>query len=68
MQSPFQGSQRLPGGALAPGLEGNVVVWSGDPFEFATSAERVFVRGRENTAPSRQDLLIQRYRTVPPRR
>ena len=53
-------------GALAPGLEGNVVVWSGDPFEFATSAEHVLVRGREYPAPSRQDLLIQRYRTLPP--
>jgi imidazolonepropionase-like amidohydrolase len=55
-------------GALAPGLEANVVVWSGDPFEFATAAEHVLVRGREYTAPSRQDLLIQRYRTLPPRR
>jgi imidazolonepropionase-like amidohydrolase len=54
-------------GALAPGLEANVVVWSGDPFEFATSAEHVLVRGREFPAPSRQDLLIQRYRSLPPR-
>jgi imidazolonepropionase-like amidohydrolase len=53
-------------GALAPGLEANVVVWSGDPFEFATRAEHVLVRGREFRAPSRQDLLIQRYRTLPP--
>jgi imidazolonepropionase-like amidohydrolase len=52
-------------GALAPGRDANVVVWSGDPFEFATRAERVFVRGRENTAPSRQDELTQRYRTPP---
>jgi imidazolonepropionase-like amidohydrolase len=55
-------------GALTPGLEANVVVWSGDPFEFATAAEHVLVRGREFTAPSRQDLLIKRYRTLPPRR
>lgn len=53
-------------GALAPGLEGNVVVWSGDPFEFATAAEHVLVRGREYRVTSRQDLLIQRYRTLPP--
>jgi imidazolonepropionase-like amidohydrolase len=53
-------------GALAPGLEGNVVVWSGDPFEFASYPEHVLVRGREHRAASRQDLLIQRYRTLPP--
>jgi len=54
-------------GALAPGLEGNVVVWSGDPFEFASAAEHVLVRGQEYPAASRQDLLIRRYRTLPPR-
>jgi imidazolonepropionase-like amidohydrolase len=53
-------------GSLQPGREGNVVVWSGDPFEFTTVAEHVFVRGREITAPTRQDLLEQRYRTLPP--
>jgi imidazolonepropionase-like amidohydrolase len=52
-------------GALKVGMEGNVVVWNGDPFEFATRAEHVFVRGVENTAPSRQDLLTQRYKTLP---
>jgi imidazolonepropionase-like amidohydrolase len=53
-------------GSLQPGREGNVVVWSGDPFEFATVAEHVFVRGREYNEPTRQDLLIQRYKTLPP--
>jgi len=52
-------------GSLKPGLEGNVVVWSGDPFEFTTRAEHVFVRGREYTAKTRQDLLVERYRTMP---
>ena len=52
-------------GSLAPGRDANVVVWSGDPFEFATRAEHVFVRGRENAAPSRQDELTRRYRTLP---
>jgi imidazolonepropionase-like amidohydrolase len=53
-------------GALKVGMEGNVVVWNGDPFEFATRAEHVYVRGVENTAPSRQDMLTQRYKTLPP--
>ncbi len=50
-------------GALAPGRDANVVVWSGDPFEFASRAEHVFIRGRESTAPTREDELTQRYRT-----
>lgn len=53
-------------GTLEAGKVANVVVWSGDPFEFGTRAERVIVRGREITAPSRQDLLEQRYKTLPP--
>ena len=53
-------------GALAPGRDANVVVWSGDPFEFATRAERVFVRGRELRDDTRQQQLTRRYRTLPP--
>ena len=53
-------------GSLQPGREANVVIWSGDPFEFSTMVEHVFVRGRESTALSRQDELERRYRTVPP--
>ena len=53
-------------GSLEPGKVANVVVWSGDPFEFSTRAEHVLVRGREFTTPNRQQLLEQRYRTLPP--
>jgi imidazolonepropionase-like amidohydrolase len=53
-------------GSLEVGKVANIVVWSGDPFEFSTRAERVLVRGREISAPSRQDLLQRRYRTLPP--
>src|SRR6266480_2007830 len=49
-------------GSLQPGREGNVVIWSGDPFEFTTRAEHVFVRGREYNEKTRQDLLVERYR------
>lgn len=34
-------------GALAPGLDGDVVVWSGDPLDVNARAERVFVTGTE---------------------
>ena len=52
-------------GSLQPGREANVVVWSGDPFEFTTRVEHVFVRGREYHDLTRQDLLIERYRNLP---
>ncbi len=34
-------------GALAPGLDGDVVVWSGDPLDITSRAEHVFVTGTE---------------------
>ncbi|HEY0120027.1 MAG TPA: amidohydrolase [Cellulomonas sp.] len=34
-------------GALAAGLDGDVVVWSGDPLDVNSRAERVFVTGSE---------------------
>ncbi|MDT0331616.1 amidohydrolase [Nocardiopsis lambiniae] len=34
-------------GSLKPGLDGDVVVWSGDPLDVMSRAERVFIEGRE---------------------
>ena len=53
-------------GSLQPGRDANVVVWSGDPFEFASVAEQVFVRGKTSTAKSRQQQLTERYLSLPP--
>jgi imidazolonepropionase-like amidohydrolase len=53
-------------GTLQPGRAANVVVWDGDPFEFSTHAVRVIVHGREIRQLSRQDLLMDRYKSVPP--
>lgn len=53
-------------GSLQAGKDADVVVWSGDPFEFATQPEHVFIRGREVRGPTRQDLLEQRYKSLPP--
>lgn len=53
-------------GSLQPGKDADVVIWSGDPFEFATQPEHVFIRGREVRDTTRQDLLEQRYKTLPP--
>jgi imidazolonepropionase-like amidohydrolase len=52
-------------GSLQVGREGNVVVWSGDPFEFTTKVEHVFIRGREYHDKTRQDMLMERYKTLP---
>jgi imidazolonepropionase-like amidohydrolase len=48
-------------GTLQVGREGNVVVWTGDPFEFTTRAAHVFVRGVEHTDKTRQDMLTEKY-------
>lgn len=53
-------------GTLEAGKVANVVVWSGDPFDFTTRAEHVIVHGKEYHDVSRQDLLTERYKTLPP--
>ena len=52
-------------GSLQAGRDANVVIWSGDPFEFTTVPEHVFVRGREYLQPDRQQMLTDRYKTLP---
>jgi imidazolonepropionase-like amidohydrolase len=54
-------------GSLEPGKVANLVIWSGDPFEFSSEAEHVFIRGREMPRQTRQTELRDRYRTLPPR-
>lgn len=53
-------------GSLEVGKVANVVVWSGDPFEFSTGVEHVYIRGREIPLTSRQTELLERYRHLPP--
>ncbi len=54
-------------GSLEAGKVANVVIWSGDPFEFSTGVEHVFIRGRDIPLRSRQTELLERYRTLPPK-
>jgi imidazolonepropionase-like amidohydrolase len=49
-------------GSLQAGREANVVIWDGDPFELSTRAVQVLIRGRQSTRPSREQLLIDRYK------
>ena len=53
-------------GTLQAGRDANLVVWDGDPFEFSTRVVHVFVHGRPIAQPSRQDLLMERYKSSPP--
>ena len=52
-------------GSLEVGKTANVVIWSDDPFEFASAAEKVFIRGVAMSADTRQKQLLERYRTLP---
>ncbi len=54
-------------GSLEPGKVANVVVWSGDPFEFSSGVEHVYIRGKEIPLRSRQTELLERYKTLPPK-
>jgi len=54
-------------GSLEPGKRADLVIWDGDPFELSTRPVMVLVDGRVQPLVSRQDLLLERYRAVPPR-
>ncbi|MGH7460862.1 MAG: amidohydrolase family protein [Longimicrobiales bacterium] len=51
-------------GSLEPGKDADLVIWSGDPFEFSTQVDRVFIRGIEMPKETRQTELLQRYRRI----
>ena len=48
-------------GELRPGAAADVVIWSGDPLEPLSIAERIWVNGEEQAPTSRQFLLRDRY-------
>ena len=54
-------------GSLEAGKVANVVVWSGDPLDFASVPEKVYVRGKETSLRTRETELLEKYRTVPPK-
>lgn len=49
-------------GTLEAGKVANVVIWSGDPFDFASAADKVYVRGREVSLRTRETELMEKYR------
>lgn len=48
-------------GSIARGRPADLVLWSGDPLEVTTLAQRVFIEGQSQTMQSRQTLLRDRY-------
>jgi imidazolonepropionase-like amidohydrolase len=52
-------------GSLEVGKDADIVIWSGDPFELTTGAERVFIKGVEMSRDTRQKQLLERYRRIP---
>jgi len=52
-------------GSLDVGKDADVVIWSGDPFELTSGADRVFIKGVEVPRDTRQKALLDRYRTLP---
>jgi imidazolonepropionase-like amidohydrolase len=52
-------------GTLEAGKVANLVIWSGDPFDFASAAEKVYIRGQETSLRTRENELRDKYRTVP---
>jgi imidazolonepropionase-like amidohydrolase len=48
-------------GSIARGRPADLVLWSGDPLEVSSLAERVFIEGQPLSMQSRQTLLRDRY-------
>ena len=53
-------------GSIVPGKRGDLVIWSGDPLEVTSVAERVIIGGQVIPMESRQTKLRDRYLPVNP--
>ncbi len=51
-------------GSLTKGKTADLVIWSGDPLEVTTHAERVMIDGQWMELDNRQDRLLERYRDL----
>lgn len=53
-------------GTLEPGKTANLVIWSGDPLDFSSVAEKVYIKGRETSLQTREHELRDKYKKLPP--
>lgn len=53
-------------GRIEPGLDADLVVWSGDPLEMLSVPEHVLVKGIEQSLTSRAQALARRYAVSDP--
>jgi hypothetical protein len=44
----------------------NVVIWSGDPLDFASAPVTVYIGGKAQNLRTRETELFERYRKLPP--
>ncbi|MBB1439445.1 amidohydrolase family protein [Shewanella sp. SG41-4] len=51
----------LDSGRIAVGKPADLVLWSGDPFEFSSKVQKMWIAGEEQSTDSRQDKLRDRY-------
>ena len=51
-------------GSLSRGRAGDVVLWSGDPLEVSSKAERVWIDGVDQPLDNRQSKLRERYKDL----
>jgi len=51
----------LDSGRIAVGKPADLVLWSGDPFEFSSKVQKMWIAGEEQSLQSRQDELRDRY-------
>jgi imidazolonepropionase-like amidohydrolase len=54
-------------GSLEVGKVADLVLWSGDPLDYSSRAEKVYIAGIEVPHTSRQTELLEKYRTLPPK-
>lgn len=56
----------LESGSIAVGRRADLALWSGDPLEFSSRVEQLWIDGQEYSTESRQDKLRKRYTTASP--
>ena len=48
-------------GSIESGKVANIAVWNGDPLQISSKVVKLFIRGKEVSLESRQELLRDRY-------